>query len=325
MSKILLFNTSSLYQKVPEKIRHYLEESIWKSSLNLRKKILNAKIFDHSGSHPLKYLKFGLDNGPVLIYLHGFAGEKHNFFLTGKFLSKKFQIIVPDIPGFGESSQYLDRTYVIENYAHWIDDLVQSLGLSKFHLIGDSLGGGIALRYTLDHPEKVLSLVLVDSAGVHPEKSRSIYCEFLEGKNLFLLDQPKDFDQFLNRVFHKRPYIPSPIFSFLSREFFHNRLWYEKLTRDLIQGPYGFSAEVPTWEQRIDLALNPLLRNIEIPTLVVWGEEDSLFPSEIAHIINREIKNSKLVIYPGVGHSPQAEIPWAFVQDLLKFYHQILG
>lgn len=320
----MLDNVGQKYQHIYEDLQHSIEKNLWQSSLLLRQKFLGAKLESHQGAHPLTYLKFGLEEGPVLIFLHGFADEKHNFFLSGKFLSSKFQIIVPDIPGFGDSKKYLDRTYMLDTYALWIDDLVQSLGIKEFHLMGNSLGGGIAIKYTLLYPQKVQSLVIVDSAGVHPEKSRSLYCEFLEGKNLFLLNHPQDFEAFLKRVFYKRPYIPSFLFNFIARDFHNNRDWYAKLTRDLLHGPHAFSEKIPNWQERIDLGLNPHLKKIDIPTFILWGKEDSLFPTEIAHILKREIAQSELKIYNEVGHSPQAEIPWRFVQDLLRFYRPLL-
>lgn len=311
------------YHSVPEKWRQIFEKNFWEKSLVLRQKFLKAELLEHKGAHHLKYLKFGLEEGPVLIFLHGFADEKHNFFLAGKFLAKKFKIIVPDIPGFGESSKHESEIYMVENYAKWIDDLVLSLGLTEFHLMGNSLGGAIAIKYTLDYPQKVKSLVLIDSAGVHPEKCRSLYCEFLEGQNLFVLKHSSEFHNFLNRVFNKKPFIPTPIFNFLSREFFDNRDWFAKITDDLVYGKEGPTTEGLSWDERISLALNPHLKKIKAPTYIVWGECDTFFPVEVGHIIKREIENSQLKIYPQVGHSPQAEIPWTFVRDLLLFYQLV--
>lgn len=309
------------YQMMPDPIRLSFEERIWQASLSLRRKFLNAEVKEYRGSFCINYLEFGKKDGPVVVFFHGFGDEKHNFFITGKILSKEFRLIVPDIPGFGDSIRDYQASYNLEQYAKWFAEFFNHLGISKAHLMGNSLGGAIALRLAIDFPHLAQSLVLVNNAGVHPheEGTHSLYDEFLKGENPFVHQGSEDFDHFLKRVFVKDPMIPLPIRQYWARHFRQSSDWYQKLINDLTFGQSELKLEGLEWAKRIELSLNPHLPQVLAPVLIIWGEEDSFFPVSIAHNMEEAFPLAKKIIYPGVGHSPQAEIPWQFAKDVRQF------
>jgi abhydrolase domain-containing protein 6 len=297
------------------KASHYFYEfSLW-----VRRKYLDCEIKDFDGSISLEYLEFGNPNGEKIIFLHGFADEKHNFYLAGKKLAKKYRVIVPDIPGFGKSTQHESHAYTMDNYVIWFNEFIKFLGYGKLHVMGNSLGGAIAIHLALNVPEHIKSLVLIDCGAVIPEKNASIYDDFLLGKNIFVFDSPDDIDSFLGRVFHVKPFIPWPMKIFIAHQMYQLRNWHEKLTKDFLHGGHLQM----TLEEKIRMASNLKLKSINLPTLIIWGEYDSLFPVEIGEIIHREIKKSKLIVLKNTGHCPQVERPGVFCRHVENFISSI--
>ena len=105
-------------------------------------------------------------DGPTLLLLHGFAADKGSWVPVAKRLTPHFHVVIPDLPGWGDSSRVQGASYDIDAQAQRLDGFVQALGLRGFVLVGHSMGGAIAGVYAAEHPERVRELALVDSFGL---------------------------------------------------------------------------------------------------------------------------------------------------------------
>src|SRR4030042_7217600 len=124
----------------------------------MQNNIRNKKI--QVGRTEINYFTGGYGN-PIVV-IHGGGSGARSWLKNAEELSKSYRVYIPDLPGFGESQQMSDG-FSMHEYVSFVDDFTWALGLERFHLVGHSIGGGIALHYAFQNPGKVTGLVLVDS------------------------------------------------------------------------------------------------------------------------------------------------------------------
>ena len=283
---------------------------------SLAQRLIAAKQQVFNSTHgPISYWETVKEPGQeTIVFLHGFGDSKHSFYPSAIYLAKHYHIIVPDLPGFGDSFKALHLRYDNAAYSQWIQEWLDYVGVGKFHLVGNSLGGGLSLALSLDCPQRIKSLSVIDPGGIPLEGPPSLYQEIFAGRNIFSISSREEFEYFLSRVFHRRYYIPWPIKENLYRVFLDHSDWYQMLLDHLLEGITGF--DDPEISSK---AFNGRLGEIDIPTLVLWGEHDSFFPVETAEYMGKQIKNSQVHIFKDVGHSPQIEVPRSFSAVYRRF------
>lgn len=241
----------------------------------------------------------------TILLVHGFGDSSLGWVQFARlFRDNEFRIVVPDLPGFGQSDRKPEADYGYEAQARRLALLMQSLGVAKYHVAGNSMGGGIAAELAIQQPVAVESLALLDSAGIHyrpTELDRSL----LAGKNMLVMKRPEDLDAMLTFATAQRPPMPRPVLDYLSERAvkdstLHERIFHESLFEDI-----NF--------------LLPKLDGIKAPTLILWGEKDRVLHPDNAKVFNRYIKNSRIVMLPNVGHLPMAEVPYESAAEVVKF------
>lgn len=241
----------------------------------------------------------------TILMIHGFGDSGLGWVQFARlFRDNEFRIVVPDLPGFGQSDKRPDTDYRYAAQARRLASLMQSLGVSRYHVTGNSMGGGVAAELSLQQPVAVQSLTLMDAAGIHyrpTELDRSL----LAGRNLLVMKKPEDFEAMLSFASAQRPAMPRPVLDYLSERAvkdsaLHERIFHEALFEDI-----NF--------------LLPRLDAIKAPTLVLWGEKDRVLHPDNAAIFNKYIKDSRVVMLPNVGHIPMAEVPYESGAEVLKF------
>src|SRR4030042_6829874 len=111
------------------------------------------------------YLEGGTGD-TTIVMLHGFSASKDHWLRFSKYFTQNYHVIIPDLPGFGESSKPQDKKYNIMSQVERLNLLAKELKLTKFHIVGNSMGGNIAGNYAATYPEMVKTLGLFDAAGV---------------------------------------------------------------------------------------------------------------------------------------------------------------
>ena len=239
------------------------------------------------------YLEGGA--GDTIIMLHGFGGSKDNWLRFAKLFTPNYRVIIPDLPGFGESSKPQDAKYNIMSQVERLNLLVKELKLTKFNIVGNSMGGSIAGNYAVDYPDMVKTLALFDSAGVlTPVKSeRALLLE--KGINPLVAKDEKGYDRLLEITFVKPIQLPPVIKNYLAKQAIKAAPLNEKIYNEI---------------SNTDLTLlETKLNKIKAPTLIVWGDKDKVIDVSSVPIFKKKIKNSQAAIIKECGHLPMLEKP----------------
>ncbi len=305
---------AQLKDAIPGAFRESVGSDIFSNYIKLRTAMLGAEVGTFGTTRPIEYALVERGKAERVVFLHGFADSKENFFDAAHRLVSDFDLLVPDLPGFGKSFKDPSATFNLAHYADWLCELFLSLGWEKFHLVGNSLGGAIAIKIAIKMPHLIQSLTLLDPAGIVIPEHPSIYHEFLNDRVVFEIHSKVQFDYFLHRVFQKPPIIPPLVWDHLYEEFSRNSTWNRKILSDLLEGIKSMT------DKRLrKVILNDELKKIKAPTLVLWGDKDSFFPYETGYFLQKEIPVSRLEILHGLGHSPQNESPMRVMRIVKKF------
>jgi len=252
--------------------------------------------------HRIVYLEGG--KGETVIFLHGFGGNKDHWTAFAKYL-KGYHLVIPDVPGFGESSQVPTDNYCVESQVERIDRFVEVLKLDKFHMAGNSLGGAFAATYAAKHPEKVLTLALLDTAGAPSQKKSEFFMQLEKGNNLLLASDTEDVDKLMALVYVKMPTYPTSFKKIMVADWIAHTEFNKKIWNDC---------------QSLQFSLAPVLPLIQAPVLILWGDQDKLLDVGGVAFLEKNLKNYRTVIMKDTGHCPMLEKP----EETAKAYTSFL-
>ena len=228
---------------------------------------------------PIGYETAG--EGEPVVMVHGLSGSTRWWSRNVQAIAERHRIYLVDLPGFG-MMRGLRRRFVLAETATWLSEWMEAVGLRRAHLVGHSMGGYLSVRLAASRPELVRRLVLVAPAGVPTERS-------MLGHLVPLL---------LAARYATPAFMPV-------------------LVRDALRtGP------MTLWRAARDLLAEDVrgdLRNIEAPTLLVWGENDPLIPPAVGDLLREEIPDSHLLLLQRAGHVPMFDQPKEFDAALLTF------
>ncbi|MCQ8896147.1 alpha/beta hydrolase [Limnobacter humi] len=261
------------------------------------------------GKDKLVWLEVGQSSQPTLLLLHGFAAAKEHWLPIVPFLAGYFRILMPDLPGWGESGFNPHKQYGLEDQtdrlAHWLGEI----GVHKVNVVGNSMGGALAGLLTARHPHLVTSSVLMDALGLPGETHTEFVDELLRGKNKLVPRDPVDVMKLTDLVFHNRALAASAAF-FSATELVHRRDVNTFLFREMLSRRPDYTKA--TFE------------DIGTPTLVMWGTEDKVLHPSCAHTFEKLIKRSELCLFDNVGHLPMIETPYMCAQAIKTFVRKHL-
>lgn len=247
--------------------------------------------------------------GPALVLLHGTAASLHTWDGWVDELKNDFRIIRFDMPAFGLTGPDPDGDYTIKHYVDFVDALTTKLGVEKFHLAGNSLGGEIAWGFALAYPDKVDKLILLDAAGYPRLAGQKESVAFKMARTPVLKSVLK---KFTPRSLYKKSILE--VYGDDSKV--SEELIDRYLELSLREGNrQAFSERVITSQVKADGDIS----KISQPTLILWGEQDIWIPVAHGHHFAADIDGSKLIIYPGVGHVPMEELPVESASDARAF------
>jgi pimeloyl-ACP methyl ester carboxylesterase len=240
-----------------------------------------------------KFIEEG--EGETLILLHGLFGALSNFESIIDHFRKSYRVVVPMLPMFE-----LDLLHTsVGGFAKFINKFIEKKGYTDYHLLGNSLGGHIALVHILKHPEKIKSLILTGSSGLYESGMGDSYprrgdYEYIKKKTeLTFYDPATATPELIDEVY----------------EMCNNRL---QLIRILALA-----------KSAIRNNLGEELGQIKQPTLLVWGNQDTVTPPFVAEEFHKLIPNSELKFIDKCGHAPMMEQPEAFNIILEEFLTKI--
>lgn len=240
-----------------------------------------------------KFIEEG--NGEPLVLLHGLFGALSNFQYLIEYFKQYNKVVVPILP-------LLDMDILhtsVGGLAKYVHKFIEARGYLDVHLLGNSLGGHVALIHTLKHPEKIKSLILTGSSGLFENGMGDSY--------------PKRGDyEYIKRKTELTFYDP------------------KTATKELVDEVYSITNNRLKAIKIIALAKSAIRNNlgeelnqIKQPTLLVWGNNDTITPPFVAHEFNKLIPNSELYFVDKCGHAPMMEVPDEFNAILHKFLKKL--
>ena len=231
-----------------------------------------------------------------LLLLHGLFGALGNFNGILDHFGKKYNVIVPMLPIFELPLRKLGLSGLVEH----VEKFVEEKGFDKLHLLGNSLGGHIAILFTLANPDMISSISLTGSSGLFESAMGSTF--------------PKRGNyEFIKNKTEQTFYDPKVATKELVDEVF-----------DTVNDRNKAIRVIATAKSAIRHNLRDKLSSITAPTLLIWGKEDSITPAFVGEEFHQLIKNSQLFIVEKCGHAPMMEHPALFNQYLEKFLDRVV-
>jgi 2-hydroxy-6-oxonona-2,4-dienedioate hydrolase len=233
--------------------------------------------------------------GEPLVLLHGLFGALSNFETLIEYFRHHYKVIVPILPLF--ELDILHST--VGGIAKFVHRFLESRDLKNVHLLGNSLGGHVALIHVLKHPERIKSLILTGSSGLFENGMGDSYpkrgdYEYIKNKTELTFYDPKT------------------------------------ATKELVDEVYGIINNRIKAIKIISLAKSAIRNNlgeelnqIKQPTLLIWGNNDNITPPFVAREFNKLIPNSELQFIDKCGHAPMMEVPDEFNIILHKFLKKL--
>jgi pimeloyl-ACP methyl ester carboxylesterase len=244
-----------------------------------------------------------------LVLIHGTGSSLHTFDAWTSELKKEKRVIRMDLPAFGLTGPFPNRHYSIDHYVAFINHFLIAMGIEQCIIGGNSLGGEIAWNFTVQHPQMVQKLILIDAAG-YPLQSQSVPIGFTIARTpvlnkLMTFITPKWMvTSSLKNVYAD----PSKVNDALVNRFF-----------ELTLRAGNRQALVDRMNLPVDTSKLVLIKTIQQPTLILWGEKDLLIPVQYAFRFQNDLPNDTLVVLKNSGHVPMEESAQESLLPLLHF------
>ena len=264
---------------------------------------------------PMNYVDVGSDSGDEepAVLVHGLGGQWQNWLENIPRLALDRRVVAMDLPGFGLTPEPQDHEGIsIPRYGRFVNGLCDKLGLGTVELVGNSMGGYIAAEVAIQFPERVGRLVLVSAAGI--SSAETLQAPILTfGRVATALAT--------NTVARHRKLAARPVTRHLSLALVARHpsllkpdLAYEGFFKGAGKG--GFDNAL---RASLDYDFRDRLPEVKVPTLIVWGEKDSIIPVRDADEFERLIDDSRKVVMRDTGHIPMAERAGTFNDLLVDF------
>jgi pimeloyl-ACP methyl ester carboxylesterase len=261
---------------------------------------------------PINYVDVGSGDEEPVVLVHGLGGQWQNWLENIPRLAQERRVLALDLPGFGLTPEPSDREISIPGYGRWVDAFCEKLGLGEVDMVGNSMGGFVVAEAAIQFPQRVSRLVLVSAAGItSADAFQAPILTFGRVATALATNTAAR-----HRQTASRPLGRHMALALVAR---HPRLLKADLAYEGFfkgTGKSGFDAALRAC---LDYDFRDRLGDVKVPTLIVWGEKDSIIPVRDADEFERLIDDSRKVVMKDTGHIPMAERPQAFNDVLVDF------
>lgn len=251
-------------------------------------------------------------SGPPLLLLHGVGSSLHTWDAWVNELKSQYQVIRLDLPGFGLTGPSKAHDSTSAQYmVKMLDGFVSQLGLERFFIAGSSLGGYYAWNYAAVHPEKLYKMVLLDAAGYPQDMPFWIGLASFPGVHWIT---PHMLPKWVLEWSAQSAYAQEDLLTDEARQRYF----------DLSQRRGNRESYVKHFLHLREMAGDPSysdkVKDVLVPTLLLWGQEDDWIPLDVMTQFHRDLAYSEYIVYEGVGHLPMEEIPVQSARDANHFF-----
>jgi pimeloyl-ACP methyl ester carboxylesterase len=242
-----------------------------------------------------------------VVCLHGLGGNKTSMFDVVAALTPERRAHAIDLPGFGSSSKPARASYDAAYFARKVIAFLDEMGIERAHLVGNSMGGRVALEVALEYPDRIASLSLLAPALAFRRRRELVPVVRLLRPELAAIPHPLNADQVRSRLWSlfARPERLDPSVADIACEEFARTYrsraariaFFASLRQIYLDRPYG---ERGFWTRLCELS---------VPSLFVWGDGDALVPAAFSRHVATALPSARQVILPDCGHVPQVELP----------------
>ena len=254
------------------------------------------------------YREADVADAPTVVMLHGFTGSKENWYPLAAALQGRYRLLIPDLPGWGESERKPDLVYGFTQQAANVDAFIREASPGKpVVLLGHSMGGGIAALVAARYPEEVARVGLLDAAGVR-FKDNAFGLDVLAGKNPFGVEDDASLQRYIDIVFHDakaKPWLPWPASTALIRK---------------RRADAAFEQGVLDRIGRSEESLLPGDEAVRIrqPALLLWCRQDAVIDPSAMGLYAQRIPQARTVLLEGCGHMSLMERPREVAEAVVK-------
>lgn len=263
----------------------------------------------------IHYRDQGKADGPTIILVHGANASLHTWEPMVKRLGGDYRIVTLDLPGHGLTGATPDTDYSAEGMMAAVDVVAARLGLDHFALGGNSMGGWVAWRYALAHPDRVDALLLLDAGGMPLRKGEKAP---QSNVGFRVLEYP--FGRWLATQITPRMLVEESLRGSVEKQAIVDDAMIDRYW-ELLRFPGNRDATVMRAQMDREPAMAAQVGQIKAPTLILFGKQDRLINASAAQTFHERINGSEVVLFDGVGHLPMEEAPdatAAAVDDFLK-------
>jgi pimeloyl-ACP methyl ester carboxylesterase len=262
----------------------------------------------------IAYLDVG--EGPPVILIHGFGGSMWQWEYQQHTLSQHFRVVTLDLPGAGLSDKP-EIDYRPDQMLDFFLGFMDAVKIPQATLVGNSMGAGLAIGMALEYPTRVAKLVLVDGLPQHvmekltsPSVRRALETRAPDWLISFgnMLFGGLMIESVLREIVHDPALLTPAVIERSNRN---------RQRPGIIKPIMTVRENLPLWESEFAVRVGTITH----PTLVLWGEEDRVFPIAVGEELHQTIKGSQFIRIPKAGHIPQWERPDVVNQELITFIH----
>jgi pimeloyl-ACP methyl ester carboxylesterase len=261
-----------------------------------------------------------LGEGEPVFLLHGSFASLHTWDAWQQAMSPYYQTISLDFPGHGLTGPDSLKRYGVKDYSELVHALAQKLNIEQYHVAGNSMGGAVAMQLASDYPGNVRSLNLIDAAGA-PAADRTLTDSTAPKKSnsggawIFQVARHPVFSKLLLSC------TPKFLFAMNMKQVYGDD---SKVTDEVTTRYYELMLREGNRQATLDRLSQPRNSNIQferltMPTLILWGAEDTWIPLAQGKRLQQALPGSNLMILDGVGHVPMEESPTETVSEYLSF------
>lgn len=251
---------------------------------------------------------------PVLVLIHGSNSSLHTWEPMVERMRSDYRIVTMDMPGHGLTGATPTHRYDISEMVDTVDQVTSVLGVPRFILGGNSMGGGISWRYALAHPARVQALLLVDAGGMPPRAG-----DQPPASNIGFRIMRSGVGRWLGTQITPRSVIAQSLRGSVSNQAMVDEAMIDRYW-ELLRFPGNREATAMRFGRGFaDQGAAEQARRIGVPTLILFGKEDRIINPSAAQSFRERIARSEVVLLDGVGHLPMEEAPDATVAAVRSF------
>ena len=229
----------------------------------------------------------------TLLMLHGYSADKDVWPRFARHFVDDYNVIIPDMAGHGDTGFDSQWDYHMPQQARRLVALLDVMDIETVHVIGNSMGGFVAAHLAKDYPNRILSTLLIDPAGVHSPELSDMDKMLSQGRNPFEIHNRSEFDAFYAMTMAEPPWLPDFVLGAVNEKYQNRRHQLSLIFRDFHH------------QDMLDDELNKIVS----PVLLLWGKEDRILHVSGVEVWKAGVDNIQIEIFSGIGHMPMVEVP----------------